>query len=47
MCTFTRLRTLAEEQYTQAEADRAAGKTSEVLPPAHGKSRATSMDATE
>jgi hypothetical protein len=40
-----RLRTLAEEQYTQAEAERAAGKTPEVLPPAHGKTRSTSMDS--
>mmetsp|Transcript_56289 Transcript_56289/g.98803 ORF Transcript_56289/g.98803 Transcript_56289/m.98803 type:complete len:129 (-) Transcript_56289:117-503(-) len=31
-----RLRTLAIEQYTQDEAERAAGKTKEVLPPAHG-----------
>mmetsp|Transcript_3457 Transcript_3457/g.5389 ORF Transcript_3457/g.5389 Transcript_3457/m.5389 type:complete len:128 (+) Transcript_3457:69-452(+) len=30
-----RMRTVALEQYTQAEAERAAGKTKEDLPPAH------------
>jgi len=30
-----RLKDVAQEQYTQAEADAAAGKTKEVLPPAH------------
>jgi hypothetical protein len=32
---INRLKTVAEEQYTQGEAERAAGKTVEVLPPAH------------
>jgi hypothetical protein len=43
---YYRLRTLAEEQYTQAEAERAAGKTKEVLPPAHGE-RKEIMDSAE
>jgi hypothetical protein len=31
----TRLEELKQEQYTQQEADRASGKSKEVLPPAH------------
>jgi len=31
-----RLKDVAQNKYTQAEADRAAGKTKEALPPAHG-----------
>lgn len=31
-----RLKDVAQQQYSQREADLAAGKTVEVLPPAHG-----------
>ena len=41
---MVRLRTVAVEQYTQAEADRAAGKTKEILPPAHVKAAAVQME---
>ena len=34
-----RLKDVAEQQYSQEEADRAAGKTTEVLPPAHAVKR--------
>jgi hypothetical protein len=30
-----RLKDIAQEQYSQAEADRGSGKTKEILPPAH------------
>jgi hypothetical protein len=33
-----RLKDLAQEQYTQEEADRGVGMTKEILPPAHQKS---------
>jgi len=33
--TFDRLEELKQKQYTQQEADEGAGKTKEVLPPAH------------
>ena len=33
-----RIKDLEEEQYTQREADIAAGKSIEMLPPAHGGS---------
>mmetsp|Transcript_10113 Transcript_10113/g.23445 ORF Transcript_10113/g.23445 Transcript_10113/m.23445 type:complete len:126 (+) Transcript_10113:83-460(+) len=37
-----RLKRLKEEQYTQAEAEMAAGMTKEVLPPAHPPAAASS-----
>ena len=37
-CFICRIKDLEEEQYTQREADIAAGKSIEVLPPAHGGS---------
>jgi hypothetical protein len=33
------LKDVAQEQYTQAEAERAAGKTKEILPPVHAKNK--------
>jgi hypothetical protein len=38
-----RLKDLAQEQYTQAEADRGAGMTKEVLPPAHPRNNEGTM----
>lgn len=37
MMVLFRLKDVAQPQYSQKEADLAAGKTPEVLPPAHGK----------
>lgn len=38
-----RLKDVAQEQYTQAEAEFAAGMTKEILPPAHGGGAGVSM----
>eukprot|EP01039_Chlorochromonas_danica_P009819 gene9819-10861_t len=39
-----RLKDVAQEQYTHEEAERAAGKTKEVLPPAHGPKESEMVD---
>jgi bud site selection protein 20 len=38
-----RLKDVAQEQYTQAEADAAAGKTKEILPPVNSLRMSSSM----
>jgi hypothetical protein len=38
-----RLKDVAQEQYTQQEADLAAGKTIEILPPAHAPKNTEAM----
>ena len=39
-----RLKDVAQEQYSQREAELAAGKTIEVLPPAHPRTNVNNMD---
>ncbi len=39
-----RMKDVAQEQYTQEEADRGSGKVKEVLPPAHPKDNMDTVD---